>query len=789
MLPILGAESSSDIIQPQETACFFYFPTLSILVGPSTTSVCLAFTFQFSDLFLKSPMLKNLKDLKEKHVPKFGIPSPDESASAQDGGQDLTTILDLSQRAELTILLAQITESMRNDIQFNFEIPVPQKNDAPAPRSESKGDNGTSRPGEPSDAGKQPDPSSSEKQQMIEYVVKDKKAAASALSHFQDWRESVIRRVSEVLNSDEESPAETQDSLDAPPLRQDERSINKLREVYPPVETPLFYLPMAKKLLILHSLLLLLLSLEHYNAHSRVLMVYVVSSLGLDLKILNDDEVKVARVLLDTALQFSSNEGEQQQVKKRDPSRKWKVGIASVAGAVLIGVTGGLAAPLVAAGLGTVLGGLGLGATAAAGYLGALAGSGVIVGGLFGAYGGKMTGKMMGKYAREVEDFAFIPIQGSQLQQKLQKRVFAKESARQDRRLRVTIGITGWVTDEEDFVDPWRVIGADSEVFALRWELKSLMKLGNSITAMVTSAAWGIAKNEILSKTLLAEIMSAVFLPLGLLKVARIADNPFSVARSRSEKAGKVLADALISKVQGERPVNLIGYSLGSRVIYSCLLTLAKREAYGLVESVILMGSPIPSNPGHWRRMRSVVSGRLVNVYSKNDSVLAVLYRTSSLQLGVAGLQRIENLTSVENVDVSDLISGHMRYQFLVGRILKIIGLENVDAAELSREEAALAAQDQRQEEERARNERRTGVGGDERSARRNLETGEGFDEEGERLEREVQEKTQKNVVARRFEETKNVVARRFEEMDLKGSQSPGADRKNPFDSDASSSS
>ncbi|RJE21530.1 DUF726 domain protein [Aspergillus sclerotialis] len=723
-------------------------------------------------------MLKNLKDLKEKHAPKFGIGSSDESASARDRGQDLTTILDRSQRADLTILIAQITESMRNDIQFNFQTPVAQNNDAPAPQSESEKDNGTSRPDQPSDAGKEQDPSTTEKRQMIQYVVKDKKAAASALSHFDDWRDSVLLRVGEVLNRDEESPEETQGSLDAPPLKQDERSINKLREVYQPVETPLFHLPEAKKLLILHSLLLLMLSLEHYNALSRVLMVYVVSSLGLDLKILNDDEVKVARVLLDAALQFSSNGGEQEQVKKGDSSRKWKVGIASVAGAVLIGVTGGLAAPLVAAGLGTVMGGLGLGATAAAGYLGALAGSGVIVGGLFGAYGGKMTGKMMDKYAREVEDFAFIPIHGSQQQKKQQRPVDEKEAARQDHRLRVTIGITGWVTDEENFVVPWRVIGADSEVFALRWELESLMKLGNAISAMVTSAAWGIASKEILSKTIFAQIMSAVFLPLGLLKVARIADNPFSVAKARSDKAGEVLADALINKVQGERPVNLIGYSLGSRVIYSCLLSLAKREAYGLVESVILMGSPIPSNPGHWRRMRSVVSGRLVNVFSENDSVLALLYRTSSLQLGVAGLQRVENLTSVENVDVSELISGHLRYQFLVGRILKIIGLENVDVREVSREEAALAAQDRRQEEERARNERRTGVEGDEQSARRNLETGEGFDEEGQRLEKQVQEKTQKNVVARRFED-----------MDLKGSQSAGANRKDPFDSDESSSS
>ena len=79
------------------------------------------------------------------------------------------------------------------------------------------------------------------------------------------------------------------------------------------------------------------------------------------------------------------------KVEENKDSRKWKVGLASVAGAALIGVTGGLAAPLVAAGVGSVMGGIGLGATAAAGYLGSVAGSTIIVGGLFGAYGGRMT--------------------------------------------------------------------------------------------------------------------------------------------------------------------------------------------------------------------------------------------------------------------------------------------------------------------------------------------------------------------------------------------------------------
>jgi thioesterase domain-containing protein len=124
--------------------------------------------------------------------------------------------------------------------------------------------------------------------------------------------------------------------------------------------------------------------------------------------------------------------------------------------------------------------------------------------------------------------------------------------------------------------------------------MDSLMELGVSLKSMVSSYAWSFLKLEILKRTVLATLWSALW-PVYLLKMAASIDNPFSKARNRSEKAGQVLADALINKAQGERPVTLIGYSLGPRVIYSCLKSLAEREAFGLVEFVVFIGAPVPS--------------------------------------------------------------------------------------------------------------------------------------------------------------------------------------------------
>lgn len=452
-----------------------------------------------------------------------------------------------------------------------------------------------------------------------------------SLKFIDQWRTNVIERIGSIVNSKEEAASQLHSApAKAPPGQaatdrkldpitpSSEAADTALKENFPPVDTPLSGLEESTRILILHSTLLLLLSLEHYIAPSRVLLLYLTSSLHLPLSVLTADEEKIAKGLLEAAKHMSGESETQKKAEENATSRKWKVGLASVAGAALIGVTGGLAAPLVAAGVGSVMGGLGLGATAAAGYLGAVAGSTVIVGGLFGAYGGKMTGEMMDAYAKEVSDFAFLPVKDEPISNEPSKNVSShghkeiedpaskthkhlshtSEKAIDDpssRRLRVTIGISGWLNSPSDVTHPWRVFGPDpsSEVFALRYELESLMNLGNSIQAMVSSAAWGYAKSEMIKHTIFAELSAALW-PLALLKVSRVVDNPFSIAKSRSDKAGELLADALINKAQGERPVTLVGYSLGARVIYTCLMTLAKRKAFGLVESVALIGKSYP---------------------------------------------------------------------------------------------------------------------------------------------------------------------------------------------------
>ena len=84
-------------------------------------------------------------------------------------------------------------------------------------------------------------------------------------------------------------------------------------------------------------MLLLLLSLERYSSYSRILLLHVCSSLHLPLHILAEHEVKVAQGLLEAAKQMSGKEETEKRGDENKNSRRWKVGLAGVAGATIIG--------------------------------------------------------------------------------------------------------------------------------------------------------------------------------------------------------------------------------------------------------------------------------------------------------------------------------------------------------------------------------------------------------------------------------------------------------------------
>ncbi|XP_051027536.1 transmembrane and coiled-coil domain-containing protein 4 [Acomys russatus] len=392
----------------------------------------------------------------------------------------------------------------------------------------------------------------------------------------------------------------------------------------------------------------------HYDARARVLVCHVTSLLQVPVEELAILEEAFLESLKDTKEEES--ETAEASRKKKEKRRKWKryllIGLATVGGGTVIGVTGGLAAPLVAAGAATIIG------SAGAAALGSVAGIAVMTS-LFGAAGAGLTGYKMKKRVGAIEEFMFLPLT-------------------EGRQLHITIAITGWLGSGRyrTFSAPWTALARSQEQYCLAWEAKYLMELGNALETILSGLANMVAQ-EALKYTVLSGIVAALTWPASLLSVANVIDNPWGVCLHRSAEVGKHLAHILLSRQQGRRPVTLVGFSLGARVIYFCLQEMAQeQDCQGIIEDVVLLGAPVDGDPKNWEPFRKVVSGRIVNGYCRGDWLLSFIYRTSSVQLRVAGLQPVLlQDRRMENVDLSSVVNGHLDYAKQMDVILKAVGI------------------------------------------------------------------------------------------------------------------
>ncbi|CAI2336669.1 unnamed protein product [Caenorhabditis sp. 36 PRJEB53466] len=409
----------------------------------------------------------------------------------------------------------------------------------------------------------------------------------------------------------------------------------------------------------LAALLFAFVNAGNYDSRYRVLLRHLTTLLGVVWSEFEDVEDSLASNLLDE--QFV--ESEQSRVVREKTARNKKIkrylmiGAAGGVGGVLIGLTGGLAAPLVAASAGMLIGG----GTAVAG-LATTAGAAVL-GTTMGVAGAGFTGYKMKKRVGAIEEFTV-------------------ETLFEGVSLSCTLVVSGWIesdtSPEQAFVHQWRHLRHTKEQYTLRYESNYLMELGNAIEYLMSFAV-SVAIQQTLLETALAGLVSAVAWPVALMSVSSVLDNPWNVCVSRATEVGEHLAEVLLSRSHGKRPITLIGFSLGARVIFHCLLTMSKRsESVGIIEDVILLGAPVTASPKEWAKVCSVVSGRIINGYCETDWLLRFLYRTMSAQIRIAGTGPVNNKNNkkIYNYNLSHIVKGHMDYSKRLTEVLHAVGVK-----------------------------------------------------------------------------------------------------------------
>lgn len=360
--------------------------------------------------------------------------------------------------------------------------------------------------------------------------------------------------------------------------------------------------------------------------------------------------------------------------EKRDIAKAAKItglgvaGIVSVAGITASGGAG--AAPVAAA-----LGNMGLLGTAATGTAistlsgaaltsaslaavgGSVAAGTAIISATGLALGGVMGGVVANSYYGDDKSFAISKLRDRDPEIK-------------------TIFINGFTQENEiDFYD-WQcaqlAFDPSHTMYSVNWASKTNAKLGMAFGKGVGTQ---VAKKMLIGIAKAGGKKAAIKLsPIGLLAlVGDLVKNPWHNSMFRAAQTGIQVAEA-ISRTEGQK-FNLVGHSLGCRVIYYALEALStKNEKY--INDVILLGGAVGRKDKRgWEQALSSVDGCLHNCHSKQDKVLSVIYKTANAGLSSPiGISPIElESPQLKNHNFDNLVESHMTWKKHYEDVLKRI--------------------------------------------------------------------------------------------------------------------
>ncbi|KAK9471770.1 DUF726-domain-containing protein [Dipodascopsis tothii] len=410
---------------------------------------------------------------------------------------------------------------------------------------------------------------------------------------------------------------------------------------------------------VLCDLFLVLVSESVYDARSRTLLEHVGAALAVDWLDISKFEKRLTDALDvdEGSYQIWKEDDLVEARRKRSLRKKYMyMGMATVGGGLIIGLSAGLLAPVIGAGVAAGLTTVGIAGTSS--FLAGTGGAAMVTT-TAAAVGAHMGHQGMGRRMGHVRTFEFRPLHN-------------------ENKVNLIVTVSGWLSGKEDdvrlpfsTVDP--IMG---DLYSLLWEPEMLKSMGQTIN-ILASEVLTQSIQQVLGSTILIALMASLQPVMYLAKLSYLVDNPWSVSLDRAWAAGKILADTLIHRNLGMRPVTLVGFSLGARVIFSCLLELAKMRAHGLVQNVYIFGSPVILKRDEMVLASTIVSGRFLNGYSRRDWVLSYLFRATAGGLGrICGLAPVEDIDGIESFDCTNIVYGHMGYREAMPRLLKAVGWE-----------------------------------------------------------------------------------------------------------------
>jgi len=459
----------------------------------------------------------------------------------------------------------------------------------------------------------------------------------------------------------------------------------------------------AARSLLLQDLFVLLVGLRadgrvRYDARTRTVFCGVARCLGLPEGLVHawarDAGHRVSIVVAGQAGRQAP--GDRKEATKDRLKKGAVIGAVAVTAGAAVAISGGLALPAIgmastAIGAGVTgvgLAGAGAFVTTTGAAFTASAGTAMF---LMGAGGASLTSWKLKRRWHGIREFGFETVE------------FTGPAASRPTTgsMDITICVPGTLPEEGgSCASMWARSGeafplAFADTYALRWETKLLRTLGavmcNFAARQLAFQGPGVGMHATVALSGAAGAGAAagvVALPAGLTAYLANLDQPWMCAKLRAKEAGQLLADAVVKmRAEGSRPVSLVGYSFGARLIFYALQSLYARGEFHCINNAVLLGAPVSTcftkDAGakmqigaqrklKWQRARAVIAGRFVTGYSNTDLALQFMYRYVEWDLQAAGLNPV-HLPGVESVDLSGIVSNSSDYALQLQSILSRI--------------------------------------------------------------------------------------------------------------------
>lgn len=273
---------------------------------------------------------------------------------------------------------------------------------------------------------------------------------------------------------------------------------------------------------VLCDLFLVLVADSVYDARSRTLLERVAKELNVTAIDICKFEKRVTDALdIEDPTEQTWREDELlERRRKRAMKKKYVyIGLATLGGGLVIGLSAGLLAPVIGAGLAAGLTTVGITGTSS---FFAGAGGAAIVTTTGAAIGARVGNSSMARRMGHVRTFEFRPLHNNE-------------------RVNLIVTVSGWLSGKEDdvrlpfsTVDP--IMG---DIFSLHWEPDMLTSMGQTINLLATEVLTQSIQ-QVLGSTMLVALMASIQLPMMLSKLSYLLDNPWNVSLDRAWAAGLV---------------------------------------------------------------------------------------------------------------------------------------------------------------------------------------------------------------------------------------------------------